>query len=126
MYQRKNEEQISERFAVHFVHGTSQMCAHDDDTWVKTHFFARYMPWVVDKCSRARQSRFGKPHASYYFKQQSVPKGFVFIKQGEKTSEPWSRTCKSTKDDKSPSGVAWCYLTEMTEMTEQPNPKPKK
>ena len=36
MYQRKNEEQISGRFAVHFDHGTSQMCGHDDDTWVKT------------------------------------------------------------------------------------------
>lgn len=34
-----------------------------------------------------RQSRFGKPHASYYFKQQSVPKGFVFMKQGEKTND---------------------------------------
>ena len=66
-----------------------------------TFLYTLHAMGCVDKCSRARQSRFGKPHASYYFKQQSVPKGFVFIKQGEKTSEPWSRTCKSTKDDKS-------------------------
>lgn len=44
--------------------------------------------------SCARQSRFGKPHASYYFKQQSVPKGFVFIKQGEKTNDTWRTILK--------------------------------
>eukprot|EP00435_Cladocopium_sp_Y103_P033641 s1146_g8.t1 len=54
-----------------------------------TGFLRRHVPGMSDL---PEQSRFGKPHASYYFKQQSVPKGFVFIKQGEKTSEPWSRT----------------------------------
>lgn len=49
-----------------------------------TGFLRRHVPGMSDL---PEQSRFGKPHASYYFKQQSVPKGFVFIKQGEKTSE---------------------------------------
>lgn len=49
-----------------------------------TGFLRRHVPGMSDL---AEQSRFGKPHASYYFKEQSVPKGFLFVKQGEKTSE---------------------------------------
>ena len=49
-----------------------------------TGFLRRHVPGMSDL---PEQSRFGKPHASYYFKQQSVPKGFVFMKQGEKTNE---------------------------------------
>ncbi|CAK9081085.1 unnamed protein product [Durusdinium trenchii] len=49
-----------------------------------TGFLRRHVPGMADL---PEQSRFGKPHASYYFKHQSVPKGFVFMKQGERTNE---------------------------------------
>lgn len=54
---------------------------------------ARRSPQFFAVTPHFRQSRFGKPHASYYFKHQSVPKGFVFMKQGERTNEAWHRSC---------------------------------
>lgn len=59
-----------------------------------------------------RQSRFGKPHASYYFKQQSVPKGFVFMKQGEKTNDSCLQL-RPTHVSTSLKTSSWSYWNEI-------------